>query len=458
MMAQLRLTDAAVRFGGTLINPDCHFDAVAIDSRAVKEGDLFVALTGDRFDAHLFLKDVAQKASGLVVVKPDKSLPLPQWVVTDTTQALGDLARLRRDDFIGTMIAVTGSTGKTSVKESIAAILRPTGSVHATAGNFNNHIGVPLTLLSMDSDTDIAVIEMGASAAGEIAYLCDIARPDIVLINNVQSSHIEGFGSVEGIAAAKGEIYSGLEPSGTAVLNLDELWCDQWRALIAGKNLITYSLANTDADLCARDPQILGDGCYQFILCIAAIAGRPACEQPIRLSVPGAHQINNALAASACGLAAGASVEQIANGLGSLSAVAGRLEIKQTASGVTVIDDSYNASPSSFEVAIDVLANYPGRRVLVMGDMAELGDDSASLHSQVGLYAQQVGIDAFYSLGSLSAHASQAFGGMHFAQRDLLTDALTHELSLGPVSFLIKGSRSAQMEQTVEMLLTRGSV
>jgi len=200
MMPQLRLTDAAVRFGGTLINPDCHFDTVTINSRTINEGDLFVALTGERFDAHQFLQDVAEKASGLVVSVPDKTLPLPQWVVADTTVALGDLARLRRDSFTGTVIAVTGSTGKTSVKEAIAAILRQCGTVHATAGNLNNHIGVPLTLLSMDSDTDLAVIEMGASAGGEIAYLCDVAKPDIALINNVQNAHIEGFGSVEGIA------------------------------------------------------------------------------------------------------------------------------------------------------------------------------------------------------------------------------------------------------------------
>jgi UDP-N-acetylmuramoyl-tripeptide--D-alanyl-D-alanine ligase len=457
-MSQLRLTDAAVRFGGTLINPDCHFNAVAIDSRTVNEGDLFVALAGDRFDAHLFLKDVAEKASGLVVAKPDKSLPLPQWVVADTTKALGDLARLRRDEFTGPLIAVTGSTGKTSVKESIAAILRQTGSVHATAGNLNNHIGVPLTLLSMNDDTDVAVIEMGASAAGEIAYLCDMAKPDIALINNVQSSHIESFGSVEGIASAKGEIYVGLKPSGTAVLNLDEVWCNQWQELIAGKNLITYSFADTGADLFARDPQLLGNGCYQFVLCVPDLAERPDYEQPISLSVPGAHQINNALAAAACGLAAGASMQQIASGLGSLSAVAGRLDIKQARSGATVIDDSYNASPSSFEAAINVLANYPGRRVLVMGDMAELGDDASKLHSQVGIYAQQAGIDALYSLGDLSAHASLAFGGSHFAERDLLTDALARELRSGSVSFLVKGSRSAQMELTVEMLLTRGNI
>ena len=461
MMPQLRLTDAAVRFGGTLINPDCHFDTVTINSRTINEGDLFVALTGERFDAHQFLQDVAEKASGLVVSVPDKTLPLPQWVVADTTVALGDLARLRRDSFTGTVIAVTGSTGKTSVKEAIAAILRQCGTVHATAGNLNNHIGVPLTLLSMDSDTDLAVIEMGASAGGEIAYLCDIAKPDIALINNVQNAHIEGFGSVEGIASAKGEIYSGLQTAGTAILNLDETWCDQWRVLIGNKNQISYSVHNSAADLHARDIQMLSNGCCQFLLCVAAMADQPATERLIALSVPGAHQINNALAAAACAIAAGANVQQIAAGLASVAAIGGRLEFKATSSGAVIIDDTYNASPSSFEAAIDVLAAYSGRRVLVMGDMAELGDDEVSLHHQVGAYAQQAGIDALYSLGSLSANASQAFGGTHFEDRELLSEALTQELQAAiasaPVTFVVKGARSSQMEKTVEMLLTRGN-
>ena len=460
-MSQLRLTDAAVRFGGTLLNPDCHFDTVTINSRTINEGDLFVALTGERFDAHQFLQDVAEKASGLVVSTPDKTLPLPQWVVADTGVALGDLARLRRDSFTGTVIAVTGSTGKTSVKEAIASILRHCGTVHATAGNLNNHIGVPLTLLSMDSDTDLAVIEMGASAGGEIAYLCDIAKPDIALINNVQNAHIEGFGSVEGIARAKGEIYSGLQSAGTAILNLDETWCDQWRILIGDKNQISYSVHNVAADIHAKDIQILSNGCYQFLLCVAPMADRPATEQLVELSVPGAHQINNALAAAACALAAGANVQQIAAGLTSVATVAGRLDIKSTSSGAVVIDDTYNASPSSFAAAIDVLVNYPGRRVLVMGDMAELGDDEVSLHHQVGAYAQQSGVEALYSLGSLSANASQAFGGTHFEDRDLLAEALTQELQsalvTAPVTFLVKGARSSQMEKTVEMLLTRGN-
>lgn len=463
MMPEMRLTDAAVRFGGTLLNPDCHFDHVSIDSRKVSEGDLFVALIGERFDGHQFLPEAAKVASGLVVSVADKKLPLPQWVVEDTTQALGQLAQLRRESFGGAVIAITGSTGKTSVKEMTAAILRNWGSVHATAGNLNNHIGVPLTLLSMDEDAEVAVVEMGASASGEIEYLCSVAMPDIAVINNVQSSHIEGFGSVEAVAAAKGEIYSGLKPSGVALLNLDQPWCEQWQELIDERPCLTFSVNDNSADISASNIQIMDNGCYSFVLCVNLISGQPVLQQDIALSVPGLHAVNNALAASACALAAGADLQQIATGLAAVDPIAGRLQTRVLASGDCLIDDTYNASPSSFEAAIDVLANGSGRRVLIMGDMAELGNEASALHHQVGVYAQQAGIDALYGVGALTANACEAFGGKHFATKAALVEALELEFSSagagqGSVSYLVKGSRSAGMEQVVEMLTTRGEI
>jgi UDP-N-acetylmuramoyl-tripeptide--D-alanyl-D-alanine ligase len=457
MMPQLRLTEAAVRFGGTLINPDCHFSTVAINSRNINEGDLFVALIGERFDAHLFLNDAAEKASGLVVSTPDKKLPLPQWVVPDTTMALGDLATLRREAFTGQVIAVTGSTGKTSVKESIACILRQSNTVHATAGNLNNHIGVPLTLLSMPVEADMAVIEMGASAGGEIGYLCAIAKPHVALINNVQTSHIEGFGSIDAVAAAKGEIYSGLEALGTAVVNLDEPWCSQWLGLLAGQKKVTFSSQDSGADLFADDIQMLANGCYRFVLCLGAMDGGSIEEQIIELTAPGLHQVNNGLAAAACAVAVGVKLPQIAAGLASVSVVAGRQEIKLLANGAKVIDDSYNASPSSFEVAIDVLSGFSGRRILVMGDMAELGPDELMLHRHVGEYARQAGLDDLYSVGVLSAGAAEIFGGRHFESRDSLIEALTYELQSPESACLVKGSRSSGMEHVVEMLLLQGN-
>jgi UDP-N-acetylmuramoyl-tripeptide--D-alanyl-D-alanine ligase len=463
MITELRLTDAAVRFGGTLFNSevnsgsdlssnfDREFNAVSIDSRKTESGDLFVALIGERLDAHKYLDQVADKASGAVVSKVDKSLPLAQWVVEDTTVALGQLAQLQREQFTGTVVAVTGSTGKTSVKELIASILCQLGSVHFTKGNFNNHIGVPLTLLAMETDADFAVIEMGASAGGEIGYLCSIAKPHITLINNVQLAHIEGFGSIEGVAAAKGEIYSGLQESGTAVLNIDQSWADEWRDLIGNRDCITFSLDNSAADISAANIQVLDNGCCQFSLQTAM------SEQTVTLSIPGRHSVSNALAAAACAVAAGANLQQIVTGLEMAASPARRLELKSLSNGGVIIDDSYNASPSSVRAAIDVLASSAGRKVMVFGDMGELGADEENLHQQVGEYALKSGIDALFTLGSLSARASAAFNGQHFENLDLLKVALLEEGKSSDLTMLVKGSRSSQMDLVVDMLLAEKS-
>jgi UDP-N-acetylmuramoyl-tripeptide--D-alanyl-D-alanine ligase len=473
MIGTTRLTDAAVRFGGTLFNPassqatshnapaaskvDAEFKAVSIDSRKIAPGDLFVALVGERLDAHNYLDQVVGKASAAVVSKLDKQLPLAQWVVEDTTVALGQLALLQREKFSGTVVAVTGSTGKTSVKELIASILGQLGAVHFTQGNFNNHIGVPLTLLSVEADADFAVIEMGASAAGEIGYLCAIARPHIAMINNVQLAHIEGFGSLEGVAAAKGEIYNGLLPKGTAVLNLDEPWTDQWQDLIGERASISFSLSNADADISAADIQILDNGCCQFTL------KTPLGAQAVTLNIPGRHSVNNALAAAACAVAAGANLKQIAAGLQLAASPNRRLQAITLSGGAVVIDDSYNASPSSMRAAIDVLAGSSGHKILVLGDMAELGADRDELHRQVGDYAKRAGIDQLYSLGKFSALASQAFGGGgHFDDFDSLKASLCRDIDgedgkRSDLTILVKGSRSSQMDLVVDMLLAEKS-
>ena len=452
MINSLRLTDAAIRFGGTLLNPDCEFDTVSIDSRNIADGDLFVALIGERLDGHQFLADVADRASGLVVSSADTDLPLPQWVVADTTVALGQLAQLQREAFSGKVIAVTGSTGKTSVKDLISSILGGLGTVHATKGNFNNHIGVPLTLLDMHQDGDFAVLEMGASAASEISYLCSIARPHISLINNVQSAHLEGFGSVEGIAAAKGEIYSGLDAAGTAILNLDQSWQAGWMELIGDRDCITFSVDDDCADVSASDIQLLESGCCRFTL---HLFGETSLEsQVVNLAIPGHHSVSNALAAAACAMAAGASIEQIVTGLEAAQSPARRLQVKPLAQGGQIIDDSYNASPESVRAAIDVLASRPGYRVMVLGDMAELGADAEQLHREVGAYALSAGIDQLYSLGSLSASASEVFKGQHFSDMESLQAPLFNEIERSDLSLLVKGSRSSKMDLIVDMLVT----
>ena len=478
MIGSLRLTDAAVRFGGTLFNGlsnkesnkesngepntapssmDAEFNAISIDSRKTAPGDLFVALVGERLDAHNYLDQVAGKASAAVVSKLNKQLPLAQWVVEDTTVALGQLAQLQREKFTGTVVAVTGSTGKTSVKELIASILGQLGSVHFTKGNFNNHIGVPLTMLSMEVDADFAVIEMGASGGGEIGYLCAIAKPNIALINNVQLAHIEGFGSIEGVAAAKGEIYSGLQESGTAVLNIDQAWADQWLDLIGSRDCMTFSVDNPEADISAANIVALDNGCCQFNL------QTKIGSQLVTLSIPGRHSVANALAATACAVAAGANLEQVVTGLELATSPDRRLQIKPLPNGAVVIDDSYNASPSSVRAAIDVLAASGGRKILVLGDMAELGADKEELHRQVGDYAKDAGVDQLFTLGHLSALTSQAFGGgEHFESFDVLKEFLCREIFSGSdkrsdLTILIKGSRSSQMDLVVDMLLAEKS-
>ena len=455
MINSLRLTDAAISFGGTLLNPDCEFDAVSIDSRHIADGDLFVALVGERLDGHQFLADVADRASGLVVSKADTDLPLPQWVVEDTTVALGQLAQLQRDAFSGTVIAVTGSTGKTSVKELVKSILGGLGSVHATKGNFNNHIGVPLTLLDMPQDSDFAVVEMGASAASEISYLCSIAKPQISLINNVQTAHLEGFGSVAGIAAAKGEIYSGLDAAGIAILNLDQSWEAEWMELIGDRECITFSVDDDCADISASDIELLENGCCRFTLHI--FTDTSVESQVVNLAIPGRHSVSNALAAAACAVAAGASIEQIATGIEATESPARRLQIKALAQGGQIIDDSYNASPESVRAAIDVLASSSGRRVLVLGDMGELGTGAEQLHTELGDYALSAGIDQLYTLGNLSAKASEAFKGQHFTDLESLKAPLFNEIERRDLTLLVKGSRSSKMDLVVDMLVAGNS-
>jgi UDP-N-acetylmuramoyl-tripeptide--D-alanyl-D-alanine ligase len=450
MISELRLTDAALAFGGTLLNPDCGFSQVSIDSRNFAEGDLFVAIKGDRFDGHEYLGEIAIRASGLVVSKPDKTLPIPQWVVEDTTKALGQLARINRDRFDGKLIAVTGSSGKTSVKEMIAAIHNQNAVVHATKGNLNNHIGVPLTLLSMQAATDIAVIEMGASAAGEIAYLCDIAKPDIAVVNNIQHAHIEGFGSIEGVASAKSEIYSGLKSGGTAIINLDLSWSKDWQKSLTNTRCISFSIERTDADIYADNIKTLESGCCEFELC--ANGERASLILPM----PGLHSVKNAVAAAACALASGTDLAQIIKGLSLVKPVSGRLNTHQLTNHVTLIDDTYNANPDSFKAAIDVLGAVEGNTVLVMGDMAELGERAMELHEEIGDYAHKKGVEALHSVGLLSAIAANKFGGTHHDSKQDLINAISDLcVKKTKTTILIKGSRSSGMDEVVNTLSSK---
>lgn len=446
MIGAISLARLAHRFGGTLLNPDAEFTAVSTDSRGLQHGELFVALRGERFDGHDFLADVAERACGLVVDTPDRSLRVPQWVVPDTVVALGRIALCNRERFNGPVIAITGSSGKTTVKEMTAAILSRRGEVLATSGNLNNHIGVPLTLLRLDDSHRYAVIEMGASGTGEIASYCHWARPDVALVNNVAAAHLQGFGSLEGTARAKGEIYQGLQDDGRAVVNLDEPFAAGWLAQLGGRARLTYGINGGGADVRATDIDMAQDGCCRFLL---HIRGE---RVPVALSIPGRHNVANALAAACCAHAVGVALPDIAAGLAAAMTVGGRLRVCQGVGGARLIDDSYNANPGSVRAAIDTLARFEGRRVLVLGDMAELGDNERQLHHEVGSYAREQGIDELWTVGVLSEHAASGFGGgRHFGDRSGLAAALRPLLEPG-LTVLVKGSRSAGMEAVVAAL------
>jgi len=446
--AGLSLSQAAVNYGGTLLYPDCHFVRVCTDTRSLANGDLFVALRGDNFDAHQFLESAALKACGMVVEQPDKRLAIPQWVVPNTVQALGQLGALARNAFNGPLIAITGSGGKTTVKEMLAVILRCKGEVLATAGNLNNHIGVPQTLLKLQPEHQFAVIEMGASAGGEIDYLCSIARPTIAVVTNVMPAHVAGFGSLAGVANAKGEIYSGLDKCGTAIINLDEPWYEQWRSGAHGIESQSFSVDNSAADFYASAVKFDTEACASFIL------HSPLGDIEIQLTIPGAHNISNALAAAACAVVAGADLVSIAAGLAAMAAAPGRMERKPGIRGARVIDDSYNANPGSVKAAIDALVAMPGKHLLVLGDMAELGSKEKSMHRDIGVYARNAGVDGLYTTGVLSAEIAAAFGegSEHFTDKVALSTALGSQLNTDAV-VLVKGSRSAAMEDVVAQII-----
>lgn len=450
MSIRLSLSEAAIRYGGTLAVPDCEFGNVSIDSRTIQPGDLFVAIRGERFDGHAFLEDVINQACGLVVEQFARQVNLPQWVVPDTVKALGQLAYLRRERFEGPVIAITGSSGKTTVKEMTAAILARKGPVLYTRGNLNNELGVPLTLLRLSPEHHYAVIEMGASAIGDIAYLCTIAHPVVALVNNVLPAHIAGFGSVDNIARGKGEIYESLTNEGTAVINLDQVYRNDWVSSCNAGRILTFSVGG-EADFSAHDAMADDQGRYHFLM------ATPLGDIQVSLPVPGKHNIANALAAAACAAAVGATAEDIAEGLNAMPGIPGRMQRLPGLAGSIVIDDSYNANPGSIQAAVNVLAELKGRKILVLGDMAELGDEAAVIHGEVGRFARGAGVDALLAVGPLSYETVREFGqgGQHFLTKQELIPALKTMLNAEAV-VLVKGSRSSGMEEVVNAIIQQG--
>lgn len=445
-MTWLTLEQIATMTGGSLLPDTAQSRAVAIerverDSRQVQRGDLFLALQGERFDAHAFVPDIVGKASAALVSRPVNA-DIPQVLVDDVRLALGRLAAAWRQQFNIPVVGLTGSNGKTTVKEMLTAILSLQGATLATAGNLNNDIGMPLTLLGLRAQHRFAVIEMGMNHFGEIDYLTRIARPDIAIINNAGAAHLEGVGDLAGVARAKGEIFSGSSAQGIAVLNADDAFVDYWRGLNQGRKVLTFGM---------QQPADVRGTVVNNQLQIAA------ADQTVTVQLPllGQHNQMNALAATAAAVALGVSLDVVKRGLESLQPVKGRLQPKVGAHGGLVIDDTYNANPSSTAAAVKVLAGMQGKKILVLGDMGELGADGAVLHAEIGQQAAFAGIDALYTLGTLSAHASQAFGTPQHAYQDLanLLAALQPAIEQG-TTVLVKGSRAARMERVVEALAT----
>jgi UDP-N-acetylmuramoyl-tripeptide--D-alanyl-D-alanine ligase len=439
-------------------------DRVHTDSRSLQAGDLFVALRGDRFDGHQFIAQA--KAQGAVAVVCEAcgeaqaaAQGLPALVVPDARIALGELATAWRAQFDLPLIAVTGSNGKTTVTQMIASILRAQVGDDAlsTQGNLNNDIGVPLTLFNLRAHHRLAVVELGMNHPGEIAYLSKMAQPTVALVNNAQREHQEFLGTVEAVACENGAVLQALPEAGVAVFPSDDAFTPLWQALSWPRAQRTFAMS-ADALALPGDVRaavlVWQSGAWQFTL------KTPEGTAPVHLHIAGRHNVKNALAASACALAAGVSLSAVAQGLIAFEPVQGRsraLALHAAGGHITLVDDSYNANPDSVRAAVDVLAELPAPRLLVLGDMGEVGQQGPEFHAEVGAYAAERGIQALYTLGDLSAHASQAFGAaQHFADMDSLLAVATAQVGQFQ-SIVVKGSRFMKMERVVQALVANSA-
>jgi len=446
-MLSLMLTDVALWTRGTLRGTDVRVDGVFTDTRRPQAGALFVALKGENFDAHDFLAQAASAGAAAALVERPVAVDLPQVIVADAMLALGDLASAVRAPRHAHVVGITGSNGKTTVKTLLASILSLHGRTHVNAGNLNNEIGLPLSLLAMPDDTEYAVLEMGAGKPGDIAYLAAIARPEIGLVNNIGPAHLERLGTLEGIAETKGALYTSLPASGVAVINADDAFAATFAAMAGTRRNVRFGMTQ-GADV--RGEIVEAGAQTRFALLL------PGSRSEITLPLSGSHNVMNALAAAAAAHALDVPAATIQRGLESAPAVKGRLQRHAMAGGWTLIDDSYNANPGSTDAAIRTLAGEPGEAWLVLGDMRELGQAARELHAQVGALAREHGIARLFAVGPLSGAAADAFGARaaHFADQQALIEALADGVHAG-VTVLVKGSRGSAMDNVVRALLGR---
>ncbi|MDQ2069510.1 UDP-N-acetylmuramoyl-tripeptide--D-alanyl-D-alanine ligase [Natronospira bacteriovora] len=452
-MSRWQLSELAEICGGRLRGRDAGFDRVSTDTRTLVAGELFIALRGPRFDGHTFVPQAL--ANGAVAALVDSAGVFDAGVgplveVDDTLKALGRLATDWRARFQGPVIAVTGSNGKTTVRSMIQAILSEQWPGHAlaTRGNYNNEIGLPLTLLRLAPDDRAAVIEMGANHHGEIARLTRITQPDVGLITNAGPAHLEGFGDLDGVARAKGELIEGLPAHGIAVLNAGDPRVDVWRKMAGSRSRIEFGLECGDVRL-AETPRYAADG-------TRALVDTPVGNVALRLALPGRHNLINALAATAAAIAVDISPATITRGLASVRPEPGRLEPVAGPGGATLINDCYNANPGSLAASLDWLGEQPQPRWLVLGDMGELGESAGEAHAEAGRLAREAGVERLYAIGEQAAAAAEAFGpgAIHCWRIERLIEVLRNELRPN-VTVLIKGSRSMGLERVVDSLRDR---
>ena len=444
-MLNLHLGEVALWTRGRLFGADAMIAAVATDSRRVGPGALFVALRGEHADGHDFVAAAgARGASGALVARRVETV-LPQVLVDDVLLALGDLASAVRAQRRVVAVGITGSSGKTTIKGLLAAILARRGRTHVTAGNYNNEIGLPLTLLAMPANAEYAVLEMGAGKPGDIAYLAAIARPQVALVSNIAPAHLERLGSIDGVAGTKGALYEALPADGVAVINADDAYAGFFAGLAGTRRVLRFGLGSA-VEVGAVELALTADGSRFRLL-------TPAGAANVRLPLSGRHNVLNALAAAAAAIALDMPLTDIVAGLETASAVPGRLTRRAMVGGWTLIDDTYNANPGSVAAAIATLALAGGETWLVLGDMAELGTDAEALHAAVGAQARAAGIVRLFTVGRLSRAASAAFGdaGVHCDDQATLIAALRDALHAG-VTCLVKGSRSSGMERVVAAL------
>jgi len=439
----MMLDQVANILSAEMIGENIKIKGISTDTRTIKGGELFLALKGPNFDGHNFIKEALDK--GAVAFLVEHEVDAQHYVITkDAHQALGLLAKVWRQKFNKPVFAITGSNGKTTVKEMIASIVKQDQSVMATHGNLNNDIGVPLTLFRLNENHDAAVIEMGANHSGEIEYLTNITLPDVAVITNIGTAHLEGFGSIENTAKAKSEIFKGLSKSGFAVINADDSFSDYMRKVTEKHNMLSFGVKNKADVMCKWDSGTEGS---------TLNVTTPKGDCKIKLKLLGFHNVMNALTAIAAAIAANFSLQEIVKGLEDLKPVNGRLQMKHGFNNSRVIDDTYNANPTSLLAALNVLHDFPGKRFLALGDMAELGDNEDKLHIDAGIHAKESGVDSLYSFGKLAAKAAKEFGrnGFCYDKHEDMIDALRCELSQD-VTLLVKGSRSMHMENVVNAL------